>query len=87
MTEIGHNSGLTVAKAQLLAFIERVERMESEIKDRQKDRADIYAEAKNVGYDIAALKIIVRERKIDPAKRHERGAVLDVYRDALGMIA
>lgn len=85
MTDIGHNSGLQVAKGQLLAFIERVEAVEVEIKDRQTDRKDIYGEAKGVGYDVAALKAIVRMRREDPAKREEREAIIETYISAIGM--
>lgn len=86
MTEIGHNSGIVKAKEQLLSIIERVENVERDIKDRQEDRRDIYGEAKGNGYDVAALKTIVAMRKIDPSKRHEREAILDAYRKALGML-
>lgn len=86
MTEIGHNSGLILAKAQLLSIIERVENVERDMKDRQDDRKDIYAEAKGNGYDVGVLKTIVSIRKQDPDKRHEREAILDLYREALGML-
>lgn len=86
MTEIGHNSGLVLAKEQLKSIIDRVESIERDIKDRQDDRRDIYAEAKGNGYDVAALKTIVSIRKQDPAKRHERETLLDLYREALGML-
>lgn len=86
MTEIGHNSGITIAKTQLLSVIERVESIERDIKDRQDDRKDVYAEAKGNGYDVGVLKTIISIRKQDPAKRHEREAILDLYREALGML-
>lgn len=86
MTEIGHNSGITIAKTQLLSVIERVESIERDIKDRQDDRKDIYAEAKGNGYDVGVLKTIVSIRKQDPEKRHEREAILELYREALGML-
>ena len=87
MTEaIGHNSGIKAAKEQLLSVIERVENIERDIKERQDDRKDVYAEAKGNGYDVAALKVIVSIRKQDPAKRHERESILDTYREALGML-
>lgn len=87
MTEaIGHNSGIKAAKEQLLSVIERVENIERDIKERQDDRKDVYAEAKGNGYDVKALKTLVAIRKIDPGKRHEQEAILDAYREALGMI-
>lgn len=86
MTEIGHNSGIVAAKEQLLSVIERVENIERDIKERQSDRKDVYAEAKGNGYDVKALRTLVSIRKLDPAKRHEQEAILDAYREALGML-
>lgn len=86
MSDIGHNSGIKAAKAQLLSVIERVENIERDIKERQDDRKDIYGEAKGNGYDVKALKTLVAIRKLDPAKRHEQEAILDAYREALGML-
>lgn len=86
MSEIGHNSGLQLAKDQLLSIINRVETQEKLIKETQSDRADIYTEAKSAGYDVPALKAIVRMRREDPAKRHERETIMDTYRQALGML-
>ena len=53
------------AKDQLRAFIERVERLEEEKKTISDDIRDVYAEAKAVGYDVKALRTIVRLRKQD----------------------
>lgn len=80
--QAGHNS-----KAQLKSIIERVEHLETEIKDLQSDRSDIFKEAKANGYDVAALKAIVRMRKEDANKRAEREAILETYMLSLGMLA
>ena len=53
------------AKDQLKAFVERVERLEEEKKTISDDIKDVYAEAKAVGYDVKALRTIVRMRKQD----------------------
>jgi uncharacterized protein (UPF0335 family) len=58
MSEPGHNS-----KEQLRSIIERVENLEGQIKELGSDRADIYKEASGNGFDVPALKAIVRARR------------------------
>lgn len=79
---IGHN----VAKEKIKAIIERVERLEDEKKGISDDIKDIYSEAKGNGFDVKALRTIVRMRKQDADERAEQEAVLEVYLAALGMI-
>ncbi len=93
--DIGHNSGAAVvqdepstrfAKDHLRSIIERVEQIEYEIKEKTEDRKDIYAEARGQGYDVKALRTIVRMRKQDANERAEQETILEVYMQALGMI-
>ena len=77
---IGHN----VAKEQIKAIIERVERLEDEKKGISDDIKDIYSEAKGNGFDVKIMRIVLRLRKKDRAKRLEEEAVLDLYLEALG---
>jgi uncharacterized protein (UPF0335 family) len=74
------------AKDQLKAFIERVERLEEEKKTISDDIRDVYAEAKANGYDVKALRVIVRLRKQDVDERKEHETILETYMHALGMI-
>lgn len=74
------------AKDQLKSFVERVERVEEEIKALNDDKRDIYAEAKGNGYDVTALKQVVRIRAQDVDVRREREAILETYLQALGML-
>ena len=74
-------------KDQLKAFVERVERLEEEKKAISDDIRDVYAEAKGNGFDVKALRTIVRLRKQDSAERKEQQAVLETYMHALGMLA
>lgn len=78
--EAGHN-----AREQLKSYIERVERLEEEIKGLQSDRGDIYKEAGGNGFDVPALKAIVRARREDPEKRKQREAMIETYRGTLGI--
>ena len=75
------------AKDQLRAFIERVERLEEEKKAIADDIKDVFAEAKVHGFDVKALRAIVRMRKQDANERAEQEAILETYMHALGMLA
>ena len=85
MSEIGHNSGGSVAADELRLLIERIERIEEEIKAAQDDRKDVYSEAKARGYDAKAMRAIVRLRKMESHVRQEAEAILDTYKAALGL--
>ena len=63
-----------------------MERLEEEKKTISDDIRDVYAEAKAVGYDVKALRTIVRLRKQDADERKEYETVLETYMHALGMI-
>jgi len=74
------------AKDHLKAFVERVERLEEEKKAIADDVRDVYAEAKANGFDIKALRTVVKLRKLDVNERKEQEAVLETYMHALGML-
>jgi len=80
MTGLGDN-----VKAQLKALVERIEKLEEDKKAIGEDIREVYTEAKGNGYDIAALRSIVRLRRKTPEERAEEQAVLDVYLQALDM--
>ena len=73
------------AKDHLKAFVERVERLEEEKKALSDDIRDVYAEAKANGYDTKTMRAIVRLRKMETHTRQEQDAVLETYRQALGL--
>ena len=74
------------AKDQLKAIIERIERLEEEKKTIADDIRDVYAEAKGNGFDVKALRTIVRLRKQDANERAEEETILETYMQALGML-
>ena len=76
----------TFAKDQLKAIIERIERLEEEKKTISDDIRDVYAEAKGNGFDVKALRTIVRLRKQDENERAEAETILETYMQALGML-
>ena len=79
-------SAANVAKEQLKAFVERIEKLEEEKKTIADDIRDVYAEAKGNGYDVKALRAVVRLRKQDSNERQEQEAILETYMHALGML-
>jgi uncharacterized protein (UPF0335 family) len=74
-----------VAKDQLHAFVERIERLEEEKKNISDDIKDVYAEAKGNGFDIKVLRKVIQLRKQDSGERQEQEAILELYLQALGM--
>jgi uncharacterized protein (UPF0335 family) len=74
------------AKDHLKAFVERIERLEDEKKSIADDIRDVYAEAKATGFDVKALRTILRLRKQDADERREQEAILQTYMNALGML-
>src|SRR5215212_11383478 len=75
----------TVAADQLRLFIERIERLEEEKKGIADDVRDVYSEAKANGYDTRTMRMIVRLRKMETHSRQEQDALLETYRQALGL--
>ena len=76
----------SIARDQLRAFIERIERMEEEKAAVAADIKEIYAEAKGNGFDTKILRKIVAIRKQDSNERAEQEALLELYMASLGMI-
>ncbi len=74
------------AKDQLKSIIERIERLEEEKKTISDDIRDVYAESKGNGFDVKALRAIIRLRKQDPNERQEQETILETYMQALGML-
>ncbi len=77
-------AGGTTAE-QLRSIIERIENLEEEKANLTADIREIYSEAKGNGFDVKALRAIVRMRKKDDHERLEEEAVLATYMHALGM--
>ena len=76
---IGNNSA-----QQMLSFLERVERINEEIKAGQDDRKAVYAEAAEAGWNVKALKRIVRERAMDREELDEFDQLVATYWEGLG---
>lgn len=75
-----------IARDQLRAFVERIERLDEEAKALNDDRKDVYGEAKSMGFDVKILKKVIAIRRQDADERAEQDAILDTYLQALGMV-
>lgn len=71
---------------QLRSIVERIENLETEKKAFSDDIREVYAEAKGNGYDVKALRTLVKLRKLDADERAEQEAILETYLVALGML-
>lgn len=75
------------ANNQIKAIVDRIEHLEDDKDIISNDIKEIYAEAKSNGFDVKALRTIIRLRKQDAAERAEQEAILEVYMSAMGMLA
>ncbi len=74
------------AQNQLRQLVEQIERLEEEKKALADDIRDKYLEAKGVGFDVKALRQVIRLRKKSTEERQEEEGILEVYLHALGML-
>lgn len=75
----------TISVNQLRSFIERIERLEEEKKTISEDIKDVYTELKGSGFDSKAVRSIIRLRKKEDHERMEEEAIIQLYKNALGM--
>lgn len=83
--EIGHNSVSSFPRDQLRSIVERIERLEEEKRTYADDIKDVYAEARGNGYDVRAIREIIKRRKQDADKLEEHEIIVQTYLVALGM--
>jgi uncharacterized protein (UPF0335 family) len=75
----------TETAKQLIALIERIERINCDIEGFTADRKEIFAEAVANGFDAKSIRAVIKLRKIDRAKRLEEESILDLYKAAVGL--
>ena len=68
-----------IAGDKLRAIVERIERIEEEIKELVEGKKEIYFEAKGNGFDVKILREVIRVRKQDQKQREEQESLLDLY--------
>lgn len=76
--------GEGIATDQLQRFVERIERLNEEVKELNTDKSDLFKEAKSQGFDVPAIKAVIRIRQQDPTDVDQTEAMLHLYRQKLG---
>lgn len=77
------NGPVDIAGDQLRTIVERIERVDEEIKELNEAKRELYAEAKGNGYDVKVLREVIRIRKKDKQERDEQETLLDLYLHAI----
>ena len=85
MNQPATDAAYNVTADELRQFIEQYEHLEAEKKDIAEQQKEVMAEAKGRGYDTKVLRKIVALRKRDKDDIAEEEAVLEMYKEALGM--
>jgi len=80
------NRMVNVSTDQLKAIIGRVEKLEEEKTAISEDIKDVWREAKGNGFDVKAIRSIIKMRKQDAQEREEQETILETYMRALGML-
>lgn len=80
-----HSDSYRVTADELRAFVEGFERLEAEKSDLSEQQKELMAEAKARGYDTKALRKIIALRKREPDDIAEEEAVLEMYKEVLGL--
>ncbi|KIC09932.1 hypothetical protein RA19_13755 [Leisingera sp. ANG-M1] len=85
MTDSEKSENYRVTAGELRQFIERFERLDEEKKTIAEQQKEVKAEAKARGYDTKVMRKIIALRKRDQDDISEEEAVLEMYKEALGM--
>lgn len=85
MTDTTSDTSYRVTAEELRQFIERIDRLEAEKKDIGEQQKEVMAEAKSRGYDTKVLRKLIALRKREPDDIAEEEAILEMYKEALGM--
>lgn len=82
MTEITKIDQTT--REKLRQTIAKIERLEEEKREVAEQIKEVYGEAKAIGFDVKALRQVIRLRRIEKAEREEMELILETYLIALG---
>ncbi len=75
-----------VSAQQLKMFIEKIERLEDEKTDIAENIRETFSQAKSEGFDVKTMRQILKLRKMKKEDVMEQEELLDIYRQALGMM-
>jgi uncharacterized protein (UPF0335 family) len=72
-----------LAGDRIRSFVERIEQLDLELQALNEGKKEVFAEAKNEGFDVKILKEIIKIRKQDQDEREEQETLMDVYMRAM----
>lgn len=70
---------------QLQTYIDRIEKLNEQVDALKADIREIYAEARGAGFDVKAIREVIKLRKLDPADRQEFNFLREEYSKILGL--
>lgn len=71
---------------KLKQFVENIEHLEAEKKEKSDEITAVYKEAKTAGFDVKIIRKIISLRKKDKNELEEEESLIEAYKEALGMI-
>ncbi|MDR0329174.1 MAG: DUF2312 domain-containing protein [Rickettsia sp.] len=74
-----------IAKEQLEQYINQIEGLEQEKAELFEAIKDVFDAASSSGFDTKAMKSVLKLKKLDRNKLAEQDAILELYRQALGI--
>lgn len=83
--ETDADANYRVTAGELRQFVERIERLRAEQKDIKDQEKEVFAEAKARGYMTRPIRSLLKLRAQDPDRRAEEEAVLELYKEAVGL--
>lgn len=78
----GSNTGID---QKLIAFVQRIEKLNEERDAIGEDIKTVYQEAKSSGFETKIIREVIQRRKLDPAERREQDDMRERYEQVLGM--
>ena len=74
-----------IAKEELTQIISRLENLEEEKSSIAEGMAEVFTDAKAKGYDVKALRQLLKLRKMDNDDRLQQEELLETYKVAIDM--
>lgn len=71
--------------AQLMSYVQRVEKLNEDAAAIAADIKEIFNEAKSAGFDKKYIREIIKLRKLDPDELDEADELMQMYRRAAGL--
>ncbi len=71
------------AAEELATAIKRIQRLDQEIRELNRAKADVYAELRSKGFGIEHVKRAIKELRLDPIARAKRESLFATYWEQL----